>query len=251
MYKILAFDNGQPAILYHNGHNVYMYTAIRGHIHPEGIIFNDVKDDFRIYDGNKKYAFYISTDNKIKTATLSGNHFMEFLSIPLEDSKNGRTIVNVSPIMCENELYIFYCTHNNHSNLCDVYYLLCSAPNHTCLIKRNIKNYNDFDVVSSNRKTYIILQNDCYYLTKNGTITTITKNGPDNVNLAANETIEQLKDSLSEKSSELIKCQKQIYEKNMEISNLKFTKKQLSRQCEQLSSYVGKLQDELRRIKFM
>ena len=54
MYKILAFDNGQPAILYHNGHNVYMYTAIRGHIHPEGIIFNDVKDDFRIYDGNKK-----------------------------------------------------------------------------------------------------------------------------------------------------------------------------------------------------
>ena len=153
MYKILAFDNGQPAILYHNGHNVYMYTAIRGHIHPEGIIFNDVKDDFRIYDGNKKYAFYISTDNKIKTATLSGNRFMEFLSIPLEDSKNGRTIVNVSPIMCENELYIFYCTHNNHSNFCDVYYLLCSAPNHTCLIKRNIKNYNDFDVVSSNRKT--------------------------------------------------------------------------------------------------
>ena len=76
MYKILAFDNGQPAILYHSGHNVYMYTAIRGHIHPEGIIFNDVKDDFRIYDGNKKYAFYISTDNKIKTATLSGNRFI-------------------------------------------------------------------------------------------------------------------------------------------------------------------------------
>ncbi len=119
--------------------------------------------------------------------------------------------------MCENELYIFYCTHNNHSNFCDVYYLLCSAPNHTCLIKRNIKNYNDFDVVSSNRKNYIILQNDCYYLSKNGTITTITKNGPDNVNLAANETIEQLKDSLSEKSSELIKCQKQIYEKHGNI----------------------------------
>ena len=48
MYKILAFENGQPAILYHNGHNVYMYTAIRGHIRPEGLIFNDVKDNFRI-----------------------------------------------------------------------------------------------------------------------------------------------------------------------------------------------------------
>ena len=168
MYKILAFENGQPIIFYHNGENVYMYTALRGHLHAEGLLFNDVKQDFEVYDGDKKYLYYISTDNKIKLASLTGNKFTEFLSIPLEDKEHGSTIVNVSPVMCENELYIFYCSHNQNSNRYDIYYLICSSPNHTCLIKRNVENSEDFDVLSSKQKTYIILKNDCYYLSKNG-----------------------------------------------------------------------------------
>lgn len=250
MYKILAFENGQPIIFYHNGENVYMYTALRGHLHSEGLLFNDVKQDFEVYDGDKKYLYYISTDNKIKLASLTGNKFTEFLSIPLEDKEHGSTIVNVSPVMCENELYIFYCSHNKNSNSYDIYYLICSSPKHTCLIKRNVENSEDFDVLSSKQKTYIILKNDCYYLSKNGRITVLNRHDSEKIN-KMQDTIEQLKKNLSEKSNRLLASQKQLYEKNTEISNLKIAQNHLSKQYNELSESAGKLQEELRKIKFM
>ena len=250
MYKILAFENGQPIILYHNGEKVYMYTALKGHLHSEGVLFNDVKKDFEIYECDKKYLYYISTDDKIKLASLTGNKFTEFLSIPLNDNENGNTIVNVSPIMCENELYIFYCKHNINTDNYDIYYLICSSPRHTCLIKRNIENNGDFDVLSAKKKTYIILKNDCYYLSKNGRITVLNNNASDDMR-DSQKNIEQLRKSLSEKSSRLIEAQKKLYEKNIEISNLKSAKNHLTAQYNELSESAGKLQDELRKIKFM
>jgi hypothetical protein len=250
MYKILAFENGQPIIFYHSGENVYMYTALKGHLHSEGLLFNDVKQDFEVYDGNRKYLYYISTDNQIKLASLVGNKFTEFLSIPLENKENGNIIVNVSPVMCENELYIFYCTHNKNSNNYDIYYLVCSSPNHACLIKRDVENSEDFDVASSKHKTYIILRNDCYYLSKNGRITIVNSHDSKKIN-SLHETIEQLRKNLSEKSNQLIEAQKKLYTKNVEISNLKAAQNHLSKQYNELSESAGKLQDELRKIKFM
>ena len=109
MYKILAFENGQPIILYIENEKVYMYTAARGKIIPRGLLFNDVGRDFDVFSCNKQYVYYISTDNKMKLAVLNRDRFTEFLSIPLGDSSHQMEIVNISPLMCQNELYIFYC----------------------------------------------------------------------------------------------------------------------------------------------
>lgn len=250
MYKILAFDNGQPIILYQNKENVYMYTASSGHIYSKGVLFNDVKQDFDVYEGNKKYLYYISTDNRIKLASLNGNHFMEFLSIPMENKESNSYIVNVSPIMCENELYIFYCSHNLKKDNYEIYYLLCSSPQQTCLIKRDIEKSEDFDVFNSGQKTYIILKNDFYYLSKNGKITTLNQNSSSDIKVLQ-ENIHQLKNALSNKSDKLIETQKLLYEKNNEIFHLQSTKKHIMEQYNELSEYAGKLQEELRSIKFM
>ena len=75
MYKILAFKNGQPIILYIENEKVYMYTAARGKIIPKGLLFNDVGRDFDVFSCNKQYVYYISTDNKMKLAVLNRDRF--------------------------------------------------------------------------------------------------------------------------------------------------------------------------------
>ncbi len=252
MYKILAFENGQPVILYHDRKNVYMYTASGGRILSRGVLFNDVKTGFEVFSGEKDYVYYISTDNRIKLASLNRDRFVEYLSIPMEDEENNCQIVNVSPLMCENELYIFYCNHNHSENNYEVYYIVSSTPNKSCLIERNISDIESFDVFSSNKKVYIVLDDNCYYLSSDKKLVTVkaqTHSEPETDSLKSN--IEKLKETLSDKSQKLMDMQKQLYDKNNEISNLKATQKHITEQYNELAEYAGKLQEELRKFRYM
>ncbi len=65
------------------------------------------------------------------------------------------------------------------------------------------------------------------------------------------QNIEELKSALSDKSSKLIEVQKQLYEKNNEIANLKSTQQHITEQYNELAEYAGKLQEELRKIRYM
>ena len=163
MYKILAFENGQPIILYIENEKVYMYTAARGKIIQKGLLFNDVGRDFDVFSCNKQYVYYISTDNKMKLAVLNRDRFTEFLSIPLGESSHQMEIVNISPLMCQNELYIFYCNHNKSNNKYEIYYILSSCPEKSCLIKRNVSTNKGFDVFKANEKIGIVLKDSYYY----------------------------------------------------------------------------------------
>lgn len=58
MYKILAFENGQPIILFLDSRKVYMYTANSGRIISKGLLFDDVKKDFDIYSCKEQYIYY-------------------------------------------------------------------------------------------------------------------------------------------------------------------------------------------------
>ena len=49
MYKIMAFNNGQPIILFIESEKVYMYTANGGRIYQKGVIFDDVGKDFDVF----------------------------------------------------------------------------------------------------------------------------------------------------------------------------------------------------------
>ena len=228
MYKIMAFNNGQPIILFIESEKVYMYTANGGRIYQKGVIFDDVGKDFDVFTCDNQYVYYISTDNQIKLAMLNQDRFTEFLSIPMEDSKNNVEIVNVSPLMCQNELYIFYCNHNKSTEKYEIYYILSTCPNKSCLID----NY--------------------YYLSSDKKMINI-KNDLENSNKihSLNQNIEDLKKALSKKSNELITFQKLLSEKNSEINDLKATQEHISAQYNDLAEYAGKLQDELRKIRYM
>ena len=68
---------------------------------------------------------------------------------------------------------------------------------------------------------------------------------------ACYENIEDLKKALSKKSNELITAQKLLSEKDSEINDLKATQDHISVQYNELAEYAGKLQDELRKIRYM
>lgn len=252
MYKILAFENGQPIILFLDSQKVYMYTANGGRIFSKGLLFNDVKKDFDVFSCKEKYVYYISTDNKIKLAVLNRDRFTEFLSIPMEDKEHNVEIVNVSPLMCQNELYIFYCNHNQNDGKYEIYYILSSSPNRSCLIERNIDTNKGFDVFQANDKIGLVLNSNHYYLSKDKQLIHI--NGATNASpeiSAMEKNIAELKSSLSDKSNQLIEIQKQLYDKNNEISNLKATQKHITEQYNELAEYAGKLQEELRKMRYM
>ena len=250
MYKILAFENGQPIILFLDSQNVYMYTANGGRIISKGLLFNDVKKDFDVFLCREQYAYYISTDNRIKLARLNRDRFTEFLSIPMEDKEQNVEIVNVSPLMCQNELYIFYCNHNQINGKYEIYYILSSFPNKSCLIERNIDTNKVFDVFKANDNVGLVLNDNYYYLSKDKRLVGIN-HSKDDETASLSQNIEELKKTLSEKSSQLIDVQRQLYEKNNEISTLKSTQKHITSQYNELAEYAGKLQEELRKVRYM
>lgn len=249
MYKILAFENGQPIILFLDSRKVYMYTANSGRIISKGLLFDDVKKDFDIYSCKEQYIYYISTDNRIKLAKLYRDRFTEFLSIPMEDKEQNVEIVNVSPLMCQNELYIFYCNHNHIDGKYEIYYILSSSPNKSCLIERNIDTNKGFDVFKADNKLGLVLNDNYYYISKDKKMINISSFN-DATNNSLSQNIEELKKTLSEKISQLIDTQRQLYEKNNEIITLKSTQKHITAQYNELAEYAGKLQDELRKIRY-
>lgn len=252
MYKILAFENGQPIILFLDSKKVYMYTANSGRIISKGILFNDVKKDFDVFSCKEKYVYYISTDNKIKLAVLNRDRFTEFLSIPMEDKEHNIEIVNVSPLMCQNELYIFYCNHNQNDGKYEIYYILSSSPNKSCLIERNIDTNKGFDVFKANDNIGLVLNSNYYYLSKEKQLVNINDSSGNSSEISSlGENIEELKSVLSDKSNKLIEIQKQLYNKNNEIANLKATQQHITEQYNELAEYAGKLQEELRKMRYM
>ena len=252
MYKILAFENGQPIILFLDSGKVYMYTASGGKIFSRGLLFNDVGKDFDVFSGKEKYIYYISTDKKIKLAVLNRDHFTEFLSIPMEDQKHNIEIVNVSPLMCQNELYIFYCNHNKEHGKYEIYYILSSFPNKSCLIKRNIDTNKGFDVFKANDTIGVVLNSNYYYLNKDKQLIDIKNSADSQLEITSlEEKIEDLKSALSDKSDKLIEVQKQLCGKENEIGKLKATQKHITEQYNELAEYAGKLQEELRNIRYM
>ena len=252
MYKILAFKNGQPIILYIENEKVYMYTAARGKIIPKGLLFNDVGRDFDVFSCDKQYVYYISTDNKMKLAVLNRDRFTEFLSIPLGDSSHQMEIVNISPLMCQNELYIFYCNHNKSNNKYEIYYILSSCPEKSCLIKRNVSTNKGFDVFKANEKIGIVLNDSYYYLsTEKKLVSTNTSHKDKEKINTLTENINYLKSVISEKSNCLIDVQNLLSEKENEIQNLEETQENIVKQYNELAEYAGKLQDELRKFRYM
>lgn len=248
MYNILTFDNGQPFILYQEGKKIYMYTIARGRITAKGLLFNDLEGGFQVFQCTPTKIYYISTDNKLKIYSLSNQHFTEVIAIPL---KNDAFIIKqLSPILFNNTIYIFYLNTNLKNDTTNLYYISCSGSNSSAfgtsmsdvssastptgsvLLKENIDPSDILCAFLANNKIILSFENKTtthfYYFDENENLI--------NVNNISKSIIEAT--SIPDEDI------------NAEISRLNDSLNELSSQYNELSEYAGTLQEELRKARY-
>lgn len=230
MYNILTFENGQPLILYREKEKIYMYTISRGKVTSRGILFNNVGNDFKVYESTPYKISYISTDDNFKIYTLYHQHFIEEVSLSL---KNHNSIIkHFSSVLYNKELYIFYLSKNLADNKTQLYYIISSTPAKSNLLKEDMDSYDRLCAFLANDKIYLAL--DCqsttqfYYFDSENNLVNIfpqksfiieTTSVSDGENLAE---LHRLNDSL----------------------------KELTSQYDELYEYTEKLQHELRMARY-
>lgn len=232
MYNILTFDNGQPFILYRENEKIYLYTIARGRIGAKGILFNNVGKDFQIFKGTPDRVYYISTSDELKVSSLYKQHFVELISIPLENKEDHTMMKDLSPVVFHDDLYIFYLCHNFSDHSTTLRYLSSSSLEQSILLKDNIDSADTLSAFSANNKIFLTLENKStthfYYFDSTSNLIAIN-----------NEQKMISKDvHLSEEKSKA------------EIAKLDDALKRLTAQYNELSEYAGKLQEDLRKAKF-
>lgn len=127
--------------------------------------------------------------------------------------------LNTHVLKFKEDVFIFYEDHNS------LYCIKCSSYNKSSLILKGISQYN-----VSILEDYILLKiDDVFY------------------KITSDVKVSKLELNLS-KISEL---ENKLQEKKKEISSLKATQKNITDQYNELASYAGKLQDELRKHRYI
>lgn len=256
MYNILTFDNGQPFILYQEGKKIYMYTIARGRITAKGLLFNDVEDNLHVFQCTPAKIYYISTDNRLKIYSLSNQHFTEVISMPLKS--DAFIIRQLSPVLFNNILYVFFLNTSLKDDTTNLYYISCFGSNSSAsvasmsgasgtstsgvsgtftptgsvLLKENIDPSDIICTFWANNKIFLSFENKTtthfYYFDENKNLI--------NVNSEPKSIIE----ATSIPDEEI----------NSEISRLNDSLNELSAQYNELSEYAGTLQEELRKARY-
>ena len=118
--------------------------------------------------------------------------------------------------------------------------------------KRNVSTNKGFDVFKANEKIGIVLNDSYYYLSPEKKLVSTDTSHKDKEKInTLTENINYLKSVISEKSNCLIDVQNLLSEKENEIQNLKETQENIVKQYNELAEYAGKLQDELRKFRYM
>lgn len=256
MYHILTYNNGQPIILYQENKNVYMYTIDRGRISSKGIVFDDVAKNLCIFTTPVNIVYYISDSGHIKLASLHGERFIEFLSLPLTNPEEDSTIISACPVSYKKELYIFYLTRGFDKNTYSVYYVKSTSASKSTLIADNLKKCNCIHTTVLNDILYIVLSDldSSQFLCLDEGLNVHSLLHSDDafsdMKSTYEEQITRITKQLEDKEKELSALNKQLSAQKSEIKKLNSTQKYMEAQYNDLADFAGQLQDELRKIMY-
>lgn len=225
MYKILTFENGQPFILYGESKKVFMYTISGGRINPAETIFNDVKSNFEAYSCNKNYVGYLSTAEQFRLYKNENNLFIEIFTSEKYD-------VYSQPIIFNNQPIIFY----SNNSISDIYCFNGESPGNRTLSMSFNSKINKLETFILSDILYLIISGDNYTHTYQVDCNYKLVNSK-RFSSPNNEDIDKLKTLLEIKDEEIKKYQK--------------TQQYIQVQYNDLADYAGKLQDELRKFRYL
>lgn len=226
MYHIIELENGQPMIFEQSARQIKSYLIANGRVFSKGYVFKDFKKDFNVYSVNSPLVSYYSVDNSFVLTQVTQNSFQEVLCLK----------TSCATLVFNNKLYVFY-LDNSLMGVCSD-----NLTEKHCIVE-NISSSNHISAFVHNNCIFVTTDNALYEIDLNFNVVCKQEiNLPLN-NLPNNNTTNNYKAYNASSNSNSYK--ELVYNYNI----LKRDVEKLNNKYNELSNYVGSMQEQIRRLR--
>lgn len=224
MYHIIELENGQPMIFEQSARQIKSYLIANGRVFSKGYVFKDFKKDFNVYSVNSPLVSYYSVDNSFVLTQVTQNSFQEVLCLK----------TSCATLVFNNKLYVFY-LDNSLMEVCSD-----NLTEKHCIV----------DNISSSNHISAFVHNNCIFVTTDNTIYEIDLNFnvvcKQEINLSLNNmTNSNTTNNYKSYTSNSNSYKELVYNYNI----LKRDVEKLNNKYNELSNYVGSMQEQIRRLR--
>lgn len=226
MYHIIELENGQPMIFEQSARQIKSYLIANGRVFSKGYVFKDFKKDFNVYSVNSPLVSYYSVDNSFVLTQVTQNSFQEVLCLK----------TSCATLVFNNKLYVFY-LDNSLMGVCSD-----NLTEKHCIVE-NISSSNHISAFVHNNCIFVTTDNALYEIDLNFNVVCKQEINLSLNNLPNNNTTNNYKAYNASSTSNSYK--ELVYNYNI----LKRDIEKLNNKYNELSNYVGSMQEQIRRLR--
>jgi len=226
MYHIIELENGQPMIFEQSARQIKSYLIANGRVFSKGYVFKDFKKDFNVYSVNSPLVSYYSVDNSFVLTQVTQNNFQEVLCLK----------TSCATLVFNNKLYVFY-LDNSLMGVCSD-----NLTEKHCIVE-NISSSNHISAFVHNNCIFVTTDNTIYEIDLNFNVVCKQEINLSLNNLPNNNTTNNYKAYNASSNSNSYK--ELVYNYNI----LKRDVEKLNNKYNELSNYVGSMQEQIRRLR--
>lgn len=226
MYHIIELENGQPMIFEQSARQIKSYLIANGRVFSKGYVFKDFKKDFNVYSVNSPLVSYYSVDNSFVLTQVTQNSFQEVLCLK----------TSCATLVFNNKLYVFY-LDNSLMGVCSD-----NLTEKHCIVE-NISGSNHISAFVHNNCIFVTTDNAIYEIDLNFNVVCKQEINLSLNNLPNNNTTNNYKAYNASSTSNSYK--ELVYNYNI----LKRDVEKLNNKYNELSNYVGSMQEQIRRLR--
>lgn len=226
MYHIIELENGQPMIFEQSARQIKSYLIANGRVFSKGYVFKDFKKDFNVYLVNSPLVSYYSVDNSFVLTQVTQNSFQEVLCLK----------TSCATLVFNNKLYVFY-LDNSLMGVCSD-----NLTEKHCIVE-NISGSNHISAFVHNNCIFVTTDNTIYEIDLNFNVVCKQEINLSLNNLPNNNTTNNYKAYNASSTSNSYK--ELVYNYNI----LKRDVEKLNNKYNELSNYVGSMQEQIRRLR--
>lgn len=226
MYHIIELENGQPMIFEQSARQIKSYLIANGRVFSKGYVFKDFKKDFNVYSVNSPLVSYYSVDNSFVLTQVTQNSFQEVLCLK----------TSCATLVFNNKLYVFY-LDNSLMGVCSD-----NLTEKHCIVE-NISGSNHISAFVHNNCIFVTTDNALYEIDLNFNVVCKQEINLSLNNMTNSNTTNNYKAYNASSTSNSYK--ELVYNYNI----LKRDVEKLNNKYNELSNYVGSMQEQIRRLR--
>lgn len=226
MYHIIELENGQPMIFEQSARQIKSYLIANGRVFSKDYVFKDFKKDFNVYSVNSPLVSYYSVDNSFVLTQVTQNSFQEVLCLK----------TSCATLVFNNKLYVFY-LDNSLMGVCSD-----NLTEKHCIVE-NISSSNHISAFVHNNCIFVTTDNALYEIDLNFNVVCKQEINLSLNNMTNSNTTNNYKAYNASSNSNSYK--ELVYNYNI----LKRDVEKLNNKYNELSNYVGSMQEQIRRLR--